>query len=81
MTKVSACLKRQSWHNLTVMARLVLKELLRRKRISVRAFSRLINTDISGAFRAVRPDYNPTLKTMTLWAKALKCKVRDLIKE
>lgn len=41
----------------------------------------MIGIDYPTVFRYFRPGYDPKLSTLHKWAKALKIKVRDLIKE
>lgn len=41
----------------------------------------LLKIDNSNVARLFRPGYNPTFQTLCAIAKALKCRVRDLIKE
>jgi transcriptional regulator with XRE-family HTH domain len=63
------------------MARLILMQVLKKKRLSKRKFAKLLKTEYSNVFRYFRPTANPTLKTLSKWADVLGVKVRDLIKE
>lgn len=63
------------------MAHHVLGEILKKKKLSKRQFAKLIGSRYEHVFRFFRPGYDPKLSVLTLWAKALKCRVRDLIKE
>jgi transcriptional regulator with XRE-family HTH domain len=63
------------------MAKLILGQMLAKRKLSKRQFAKRLGIDYSGVFQFFRPGYNPTLKTLTRWAQALGCKVRDLIKE
>lgn len=63
------------------MAVLRLKEALKKKKISHREFARLVKTDRGTLGRYLRGEGNPRFDTLKKWAKALKIKVRDLIKE
>jgi len=63
------------------MAKVILVEVLKKKKISKRAFGRMIGAREDNVWRIFRPGYNPKFSTLQAWAKALKIKVRDLIKE
>lgn len=63
------------------MAKLNLAAILKRKRISKRKFAQMLGISYHNVFRLFHEGQNPTLSTMTKWAKLLGCKVRDLIKE
>lgn len=63
------------------MAKLNLAAVLKRKHISKRKFAQMLGISYHNVFRLFHADQNPTLSTMTKWAKLLGCKVRDLIKE
>lgn len=63
------------------MAKLNLLAVLKRKKISKRAFGRLLNARDENYWRIFRPGHDPRLSTLITWAKLLKVKVRDLIKE
>jgi len=63
------------------MAELRLVEVLKKKKISKRKFAKMIDKDYREIFRYCRSGYDPKLSTLDLWAKALKIRVRDLIRE
>ena len=63
------------------MAKHILGKVLKRKKISARQFAKLLGRDYANVFRALRPGYNPTLATLSAWAKVLRVRVRDLIVE
>lgn len=65
------------------MARLILAQVLKRKGISKRQFAKLAKMDYATVFRYLRQGAkaNPTLRTLSAWARALGLNVRDLIKE
>lgn len=63
------------------MVRLVVRQLLKKKGISVRKFAKMIKSDYPSMFRALKPTANPTLRTMEKWAKALDVKIFDLFQE
>lgn len=63
------------------MAKSKLREVLKKKKISLNEFARITGIARSTIGRYVKPDYDPKLSTLTLWAKALNVKVRDLLQE
>jgi hypothetical protein len=63
------------------MAKLILEKVLEQKKISKRQFAFMIKADYPTTFRYYRPGYDPKLSSLEKWAKALKVKIRDLIKE
>jgi DNA-binding Xre family transcriptional regulator len=63
------------------VARVILAAVLKRKGISKRQFARLIGVDYHNVFRLFREGTDPRFSTLSKWAKALNCKVRDLIRE
>lgn len=63
------------------MARLALAKVLKRKKLSKRQFAIRLGMDPKHTPRFFRKGYNPTLKTMERWAKAIGCRIRDLIEE
>jgi transcriptional regulator with XRE-family HTH domain len=63
------------------MAKVRLEEILKKKKISKRKFIKLLKTDSGTARRYFQPGFNPTLATLEKFAKVLKVKIRDLIKE
>jgi transcriptional regulator with XRE-family HTH domain len=63
------------------MARLILDQVLKRKKISKYRFAKLLDMEYDNVFRFFRKGYDPKLSVLTRWAQVLGCKVRDLIKE
>ncbi len=64
------------------MAKLALSDALKKKKLSKRQFAKRLGiTQYHNVFRFFRDDRDPKLSTLTKWAKAIGCKVRDLIKE
>lgn len=63
------------------MAKLILAEVLKKKGLSKRQFAKRIGKDYSAVFRYFREGYDPKLSTLEDWAKALHCRVRDLVEE
>lgn len=63
------------------MAKLALKEALKKRKISARKFAALIQIDYKNVSRLYREGSDPRLSTLCKWAKVIGCKVRDLIKE
>ncbi len=63
------------------MPRLILAKILKEKGLSKRQFAKRLGIRYEHVFRLFRAGVNPKLSTLIAWAKALKCKVRDLIKE
>lgn len=63
------------------MARLILDQVRRRKRVSKRQLAIRMGMRYENVFRIFRPGYDAKFSVLQKIAKALKCKVRDLIKE
>ena len=63
------------------MARLLLKEMLKKRKMTRYRFAKLLDMEYQNARRYLKPGYDPKLSVLTAWAKVLKCRVRDLIKE
>lgn len=63
------------------MAKLILGAVLKKMGISKRQFAKRIGCHYNNVWRYFRPGYDPKLSTLSLWAKSLGCRVRDLIKE
>jgi hypothetical protein len=63
------------------MAKLLLGEVLRKKGLSKRQFAKQLGERYENVFRYFREGYDPKLSKLVAWAKVLKCRVRDLIKE
>ncbi|MBK8204923.1 MAG: helix-turn-helix transcriptional regulator [Bdellovibrionales bacterium] len=54
---------------------------MKKKGLSKRQFAKRIGKDYSAVFRYFREGYDPKLSTLEDWAKALNCRVRDLVEE
>jgi transcriptional regulator with XRE-family HTH domain len=63
------------------MARLVLAEMLKKKRVSKRQFAKRLGVDYKNVWRLFRPEADPRLSALVKYAQALGCKVRDLIRD
>jgi DNA-binding Xre family transcriptional regulator len=63
------------------MARVVLNEILKKKRISRYAFAKRLGIDYKNTPRMFHDGFNPRVSDLARYAKAIGCKVRDLIKE
>lgn len=63
------------------MPKLILAKVLKKKGLSKRQFAKRLEMDYRHVFRLFHADANPRFKTLCSWAKALGCKVRDLIEE
>lgn len=63
------------------MPRIVLAEVLKRKRLSKREFAKRLGMQYHNVFRLFRPGQNPRFSTLVLWASVIPCKVRDLIRD
>lgn len=63
------------------VAKSKLKEVLKKKKISLNEFARMSGIARSTIGRYVKPDYDPKLSTLTLWAKVLDVKVKDLLQD
>lgn len=63
------------------MATLTLARYLKKKGISKRQFAKKLKVEYYSVFRYFREGYDPKLSVLTRWAKALSCRVRDLIEE
>jgi DNA-binding Xre family transcriptional regulator len=63
------------------MPKLAIKEMLKRRRVSLYRLGLLLDMDPKNVARLTRPGYNPKFDMLVRIAKALKCKVRDLIRE
>ena len=61
------------------MAKLLLDEILKKKKISKRQFAKALKIEYSAVFRYFRPGYDPKLSTLEKWANALGVEIRDLI--
>jgi len=63
------------------MAKVVLGEVLKKKRLSKRQFAKNLKIEYSSVFRYFRDGYDPKFSTLEKWAKALHVRVKDLIDE
>jgi DNA-binding Xre family transcriptional regulator len=54
---------------------------LKKRKISKRKFSKMLGIRYEHVFRLCKKDTNPRFKTLLKWAKLLRCRVRDLIRE
>lgn len=63
------------------MAKIILAQVLKKKKLSKRKFAKLIGMRYDQVFRLFREGHNPKFSSLALWAKALKCKIRDLYRE
>lgn len=63
------------------MPKLVLGEVCKRKGVSKRELAKRLGIRYHNVFRLFHDDANPRLSQVFRYAAALKCKVRDLIKE
>jgi transcriptional regulator with XRE-family HTH domain len=63
------------------MAKHILAEVLKKKKLSKRQFAKLIGLRYEHVFRYFRAGYDPKLSVLTLWATALKMTVKSLIVE
>lgn len=63
------------------MAKLILEKYLEQNDISKNEFARMLEVNPPVVRRFIKPDYNPTLKTLNNWASTLGCKVSDLLEE
>ena len=61
--------------------KIVLRKILKKEGLSVRQFAKRGEYHYHSVFQFFKPGYNPTFETMARWAKAIGCKVRDLIEE
>lgn len=63
------------------MAKLLVDEVLKRKKMSKRQFAKRLGVEYPTVFRYFRPGYDPKLSTLDKWSKALGCRIRDLYEE
>jgi len=63
------------------MPKLRLKEMLTKRKMTRYRFAQLLGVDYKNSARYFRPDYDPKLSSLAAWARVLKCRVRDLIRE
>ncbi len=62
------------------MPRLVIKEVAKKRKVTQYRLALLLKMDMKNLARLLKPGSNPTFQTLCKVAKALKCRVRDLIK-
>ncbi len=60
------------------MAKLLLNQMLKKKKMSKRQFAKKLGIHYSAVFRYFREGYDPKLSTLENWARALDCKIEDL---
>ena len=63
------------------MAKFLLKAVCKERAISQYRLAILLKMDAKNISRLFRPDYDPKLSLLARVAKALKCRIRDLIRE
>ena len=61
------------------MAKVILGEILKRKRISKRRFAKMLEIDYKNVFRLFHEGADPKFSTLCKWAAILGVRVRDLI--
>lgn len=59
----------------------MIKEVCKRLGISQHELARRMRTEEKNAYRYFKRDYDPKFQTLSQIAKALRVKIRDLIKE
>ena len=63
------------------MVTLRLAQMLKKRKLTRYRFALLMRVDYKNSARWFKAGYDPKLSTLAAWAKILKCRVRDLIKE
>jgi transcriptional regulator with XRE-family HTH domain len=63
------------------VTKLILGQVLKQRRLSKRQFAKRLDIEYNNVFRYFRNGYDPKLSSLAKWAKAIGCKVRDLIEE
>jgi transcriptional regulator with XRE-family HTH domain len=63
------------------MAKLILARILKKKRLSKREFARRTGIRYDNVSKVFHKDHNPSLETLTRYAKAVGVKVRDILDE
>jgi DNA-binding XRE family transcriptional regulator len=63
------------------MAKLLIKQVLKKRELSKRQFAKKLGVQYSAVFRYFRDGYDPKLSTLESWAKVLDCRIRDLYEE
>lgn len=60
------------------MAKLVIEQVLKKKKITKYRFAQLLGLPTPSVFRFFRPNYDPKLSTLEKWADVLDVKIKDL---
>lgn len=63
------------------MAKIILKQALEKRKVSKRQFAIRIGMRYEHVFRLFREGYDPKWSMVNRWAKALKCRIKDLYRE
>lgn len=63
------------------MAKILLANILKKRKLSKRQFAKQLNMRYSNVFRFFHKGYDPKLSMLQKWARVLKLKVHDLYKE
>ena len=63
------------------MAKLKLDQILKQKKLSKYALSKLLGLPTASIFRYFKPEYDPKLSTLEKWANVLGVRIRDLYEE
>ncbi|MGZ3686660.1 MAG: helix-turn-helix domain-containing protein [Bdellovibrionota bacterium] len=63
------------------MAKLLLADVLKKKKLSKRQFAKRLGIPYHYVFRYFRAGYDPKLSTVEIWARTLKVRMRDLFKD
>ncbi len=60
---------------------MILSDVIKKKDVSKRQFAKRLGIEYPTVFRYFREGYDPKLSTLSAWAKALNCKIKDLYEE
>ena len=63
------------------MPKLALDRALKKRKLSKRQFALRLGMQYQNVFKLFREGYDPKFSSIAKWAKAIGCKVRDLIEE
>lgn len=63
------------------MAKLLLAQALKKKKMSKRQFAKKLGIQYSAVFRYFREGYDPKLSVLESWANALDIKIKELYEE
>lgn len=63
------------------MPKVLLPEMMAKRKMSKYRLALLTKKPYKHINRWFEPDYDPKLSVLALWAKALKCRIRDLYRE